>query len=253
VAGRPLRPATDHRHGRPSPHRPANRPQAPPRAGLLPFFWSPLETRTYAELPAVSHGYPPPQGRLPTCYAPVRRAAPPKGPAPDLHALGTPPALILSQDQTLHQWLRRAALRRARTPEGILLLRDVGHAVHFWLTSFAVGRAESVLTPRPSLKAARHQHHPLAPSSAHDAMPRLSFEIRRLSVRCASLSRYHAPRRARRAYPRDSSPVKERLAASGSRPYPLPSLPGHARPCSAPALKEPLHSTTNAALCQVND
>jgi hypothetical protein len=64
---------------------------------------SPVETRTYAELPAVSHGYPPPQGRLPTCYAPVRRAAPPKRSAPDLHALGTPPALILSQDQTLHQ------------------------------------------------------------------------------------------------------------------------------------------------------
>ena len=68
---------------------------------------SPVETRTYAELPAVSHGYPPPQGRLPTCYAPVRRAAPPKGSARDLHALGTPPALILSQDQTLHQCFSR--------------------------------------------------------------------------------------------------------------------------------------------------
>ena len=64
----------------------------------------PAGDATYAELPAVSHGYPPPQGRLPTCYAPVRRAAPPKGSALDLHALGTPPALILSQDQTLHQY-----------------------------------------------------------------------------------------------------------------------------------------------------
>ena len=74
----------------------------------------PVETRTYAELPAVSHGYPPPQGRLPTCYAPVRRAAPPKGSALDLHALGTPPALILSQDQTLHQWTPKGPVTLAR-------------------------------------------------------------------------------------------------------------------------------------------
>ena len=54
-------------------------------------------------MPAVSRGYPPPRGRLPTCYAPVRHVTPPKGGPSDLHALGTPPALILSQDQTLHQ------------------------------------------------------------------------------------------------------------------------------------------------------
>ena len=70
---------------------------------LSPFITGPLDQRSYAELPTVSHGYPPPRGRLPTCYAPVRRVSDPKITPLDLHALGTPPALILSQDQTLHQ------------------------------------------------------------------------------------------------------------------------------------------------------
>ncbi len=57
----------------------------------------------YAELAQVSLSYSPPEGRLPTCYSPVRRSTQePKFPfSLDLHVLGTPPALILSQDQTL--------------------------------------------------------------------------------------------------------------------------------------------------------
>ena len=53
----------------------------------------------------VSHGYPPPRGRSPTCYSPVRHfTCPPKRTFTfDLHVLGTPPAFILSQDQTLHK------------------------------------------------------------------------------------------------------------------------------------------------------
>ena len=39
----------------------------------------------------------------------------PEGATFDLHALGTPPALILSQDQTLHQIVRRSTRRRDRT------------------------------------------------------------------------------------------------------------------------------------------
>ena len=47
--------------------------------------------------------YPSGGGRLPTRYSPVRRCTPtPKGGfSLDLHVLGMPPALILSQDQTL--------------------------------------------------------------------------------------------------------------------------------------------------------
>jgi hypothetical protein len=185
VAGRPLRPATDHRHGRPLPHRPANRPQAPPRAGLLPFVLLPIERAPYAELPAVSHGYPPPQGRLPTCYAPVRRAAPPKGSALDLHALGTPPALILSQDQTLHQWLQRAG-----PPQGSHLLRVmvtrcvlalVLAVVRVRIPGARAAVASTAATPESARSVFGTRHGDPAVASATTASH---------PVRCASLSRY---------------------------------------------------------------
>ena len=57
---------------------------------------------TYAVLARVSPGYPPLPGRLPTCYSPVRRSPEAEASfAHDLHVLSTPPAFILSQDQTL--------------------------------------------------------------------------------------------------------------------------------------------------------
>ena len=43
----------------------------------------------------------PTAGQVATCSSAVRHAAP-EGAAFDLHALGTPPAFVLSQDQTLH-------------------------------------------------------------------------------------------------------------------------------------------------------
>jgi hypothetical protein len=58
----------------------------------------------HAVLIPVSRGYPPPEGRLSTRYSPVRRLTAeteiPTAPL-DLHVLGTPPAFVLSQDQTL--------------------------------------------------------------------------------------------------------------------------------------------------------
>ena len=58
----------------------------------------------YAVLAQVSLGYPPPSGRSLTCYSPVRRFTnlPKEAFSLDLHVLGTPPAFVLSQDQTLH-------------------------------------------------------------------------------------------------------------------------------------------------------
>ena len=57
----------------------------------------------------VSLGYPCAPGRLPTHYSPVRRCpfnlfdeSPIMNFSLDLHVLGTPPAFILSQDQTLN-------------------------------------------------------------------------------------------------------------------------------------------------------
>ena len=58
--------------------------------------------RSYPVLDPVSQAYPEVQGRSPTCYSPVRHSSTPKGAFPfDLHVLSTPPAFVLSQDQTL--------------------------------------------------------------------------------------------------------------------------------------------------------
>ena len=51
-------------------------------------------------LALLSKGYACLDGRLLMCYAPVYRS-PAKAGSLDLHALDTPPAFILSQDQTL--------------------------------------------------------------------------------------------------------------------------------------------------------
>jgi hypothetical protein len=63
--------------------------------------------RGHPVLIQVSLGYPGLRGRLLTCYSPVRRSV--TGlvtrtcASLDLHALGTPPAFVLSQDQTLRR------------------------------------------------------------------------------------------------------------------------------------------------------
>ena len=61
-------------------------------------------THCYAVLAIVSNSYPPLQGRLPTRYSPVRNSSARckhQASAFYLHVLGTPPAFVLSQDQTL--------------------------------------------------------------------------------------------------------------------------------------------------------
>src|SRR2546421_9640759 len=70
------------------------RPVFPPR--LIP-------RGPYPVLALLSEGYPDVWGRLLTCYAPVRHCTQgPKSPfSYDLHVLSTPPAFVLSQDQTL--------------------------------------------------------------------------------------------------------------------------------------------------------
>jgi hypothetical protein len=64
----------------------------------------PQSRMTYAVLATLSSGCPPPKGRLPTCYSPVRRFnKDPKIPfSLDLHVLSPPLTFALSQDQTLH-------------------------------------------------------------------------------------------------------------------------------------------------------
>jgi hypothetical protein len=70
----------------------------------------------YAVLATVSSGYPPLQGRSSTCYSPVRHfQAYCYALTFNLHVLSTPPAFILSQDQTLHYELPGLQLRCSRT------------------------------------------------------------------------------------------------------------------------------------------
>jgi hypothetical protein len=69
VADHPLRPATDHRLGRPLPHQQANPTRAPPLAinlSRMPLSRHPA----YAVLAEVSLGYPPQEGRFPRATHP---------------------------------------------------------------------------------------------------------------------------------------------------------------------------------------
>ena len=104
MAVHPLRPATDRRLGGPLPHQLANQTRVHP----VPPEFFPLHHAVlwaYAVLAAVSNCYPPVQGRLPTRYSPVRHSvslsASTLTSSFNLHVLSTPPAFILSQDQTL--------------------------------------------------------------------------------------------------------------------------------------------------------
>ena len=65
---------------------------------------TPQSSPTNAVLATLSGCCPPPEGRLSTCYSPVRRCT--RGANPsfslDLHVLSLPLTFALSQDQTLH-------------------------------------------------------------------------------------------------------------------------------------------------------
>ena len=99
-----------HRLGRPLPCQLANAPRAHPlvTARKPPFIAWACALTSYLVLAPVSKWYPKLKGRLPTCYSPVRRSRfwlPTEvfrqNCSLDLHVLGTPPAFVLSQDQTL--------------------------------------------------------------------------------------------------------------------------------------------------------
>ena len=75
--------------------------QLPRRGHLFPH--RPKTSWSYSVLAPVSRGYPKPKGRLSTRYSPVRHFTrhPKVTFSFDLHVLSTPPAFVLSQDQTL--------------------------------------------------------------------------------------------------------------------------------------------------------
>src|SRR3954463_9159551 len=66
--------------------------------------------------------YPDVKGRLLTCYSPVRRSCTPEGALPlDLHVLSTPPAFVLSQDQTLRRKTKPPRCEHRRRKKRCLL------------------------------------------------------------------------------------------------------------------------------------
>ena len=116
MADHPLRSATDRRLGRLLPYQPANQTQAHPSPiNLWPLVHANLWF--YVVLIPVSRGYTSVKGRLTTRYSPVRRfpllASTEVSACSfslDLHVLSTPPAFILSQDQTLNLYIKTEVL-----------------------------------------------------------------------------------------------------------------------------------------------
>ena len=100
MAGHPLRPATRRRLGEPLPHQLADRARAPPPAHLC------FNLSAYGVLASASRRCPPLKDSFSCCTHP---SATPYAipcyhfmtPSSNLHVLRTPPAFILSQDQTL--------------------------------------------------------------------------------------------------------------------------------------------------------
>ena len=111
MAGQPLSPATDRRLGGPLPRQLANQTRGHLEAINL-WHKDHATPMLHAVLAVVSNCCPPLQGRFLTRYSPVRHF--PLLPLSensfsrfsfDLHVLSTPPAFVLSQDQTLHNRL----------------------------------------------------------------------------------------------------------------------------------------------------
>ena len=92
--------------------------QLPWRGRLWPR--RPWPSWSHAVLASLSRGCPPLEGRLPTCYSPVRRfTQAPKGPfSLDLHVLGAPLTFALSQDQTLQRKILDVRLPPGRSQMG---------------------------------------------------------------------------------------------------------------------------------------
>ena len=109
MAVQPLSPATDRRLGGPLPRQLANQTRGHLEAINL-WHKDHATSMRHAVLAVVSNCCPPLQGRFLTRYSPVRHF--PLLPLDessfsrfsfDLHVLSTPPAFVLSQDQTLYK------------------------------------------------------------------------------------------------------------------------------------------------------
>jgi hypothetical protein len=101
VADRPLRPATHRRLGRPLPHQQANAPRAHPDAEAEASF----PPRGTSGISPSFDGLSRSSGQVTHVLLTRSRLCPGASPGSSLHlhVLGTPPAFVLSQDQTLRE------------------------------------------------------------------------------------------------------------------------------------------------------
>lgn len=111
---------------------------------------------------------------MPTRSSPVRHVGAPKSTPFDLHALGTPPALILSQDQTLHQLSLLYSSTHTPTAQHRPRLRDAhtSQLPHVRCTRVALSCSgpprSTVSSSTPCPRSAR-ANTGFAPSSAHSS------------------------------------------------------------------------------------
>ena len=152
VTGRPLRPATRRCLGEPLPHQQADRPRAHPevRGPKVPPF-------NIQEMPlGITYGIRPPFGGLSPASGQVAHVLLTRSPLDlakqallrisfDLHVLSTPPAFVLSQNQTLRRnfdWLDRCSKQLPKlTCRGVVKLLGparwrTNHAAHNLALSF---------------------------------------------------------------------------------------------------------------------
>jgi hypothetical protein len=131
----------------------------------------------------------------------------PEGTTFDLHALGTPPALILSQDQTLHQnCVAPLALRHERTWVHFCCVRHHERPIEWPRSQRSPARSDaSVLHLRPPVRSPPHRPRrpPRFPGTPQESMlpPAANLSM------CSAVSTTHeqkktAPVRAGAAKPR---------------------------------------------------
>ena len=139
MADQPLSPATDRRLGGPLPHQLSNQTRGHLSAINL-WYRSDAASIRYAVLAVVSNCCPPLKGRFLTRYSPVRHF-------PllqldessfhrfsfDLHVLSTPPAFVLSQDQTLYKMVYK------RLSSSISIHRVIHHDLKLFILTDSAG------------------------------------------------------------------------------------------------------------------
>ena len=142
------------------------------RRPKLSLLISLMRRGAHPVLARVSSGCPGHRGRLPTCYSPVRGSAPGRSPGSSLHlhVLSTPPAFVLSQDQTLREELHDECQLHSRATA---VHKSVPSAVRFVLLGTAY-------TLRCSSNLTGSEFWPPATPMSGDAADRTWTRLRRL-------------------------------------------------------------------------